>query len=464
MKKSLKLGTVGWMIGISALVLFASSSLRHELFQSTAWDLGIFDQAVYLISQGKAPISSFLGFHILGDHAAWIFYPLALLYKIYPSVYWLFALQAAALALGALPTWHLASQAGLKESQALAIAATYLLYPLIFNINLFDFHPEVMVLPALLGAVLAAREKRIWWFCFSMIVVLGCKAVLSLTVAAMGVWLLFFEKRRLYGAIAIISGLAWFAIATKGIIPFFGTEAASVERHLGRYGYLGNSFSEIIQNLLVQPEIILEKLFSFDNLGYLVLLLAPIIWGISPQGMTPLISTIPCLAINLFADYQPQKELLHQYSLPILPFLLLSVISSLAAGRGLLQQKRAIILWSLVAFVSLAKFTYFGERYLKSLDTWQATREAIAQVQPIGSVLTTDEIAPHLSHRPLIKLIQSNSPPANLKLFNYILLNIRHHGLSSNQEFDTNLLNQLKNQSDFKLQYQRNDVYLFVKN
>jgi uncharacterized membrane protein len=64
MKKSLKLGTVGWMIGISALVLFASSSLRHELFQSTAWDLGIFDQAVYLISQGKAPISSFLGFHI----------------------------------------------------------------------------------------------------------------------------------------------------------------------------------------------------------------------------------------------------------------------------------------------------------------------------------------------------------------------------------------------------------------
>ncbi|MBD6617579.1 DUF2079 domain-containing protein [Komarekiella sp. 'clone 1'] len=461
--KNLKLGTVGWMIGISALVLFASSSLRHELFQSTAWDLGIFDQAVYLISQGQTPISSFLGFHILGDHAAWIFYPLALLYKISPSVYWLFAVQAAALALGALPTWYLARQAGLKESQVLAITTTYLLYPLVFNINLFDFHPEVMVLPALLGAVLAAREKHIWWFCFSIILVLGCKAVLSLTVAAMGVWLLFFEKRRLYGVIALIVGLAWFAIATKGIIPFYGTEAASITRHLGRYGYLGSSFSEITKNLLFNPIIILEKLFSLDNLGYLVLLLAPIIWGISLQGMTPLISAIPCLAINLFADYQPQKELLHQYSLPILPFLLLSVISSLAAGRGWLQHKRAIILWSLVAFLSLAKFTYFGERYLESLDTWQATREAISQVQPIGSVLTTDEIAPHLSHRPLIKLIQSNSPSVNLKAFNYILLNIRHHGLSSNQEFDINLLNQLKNQPEFKLQYQRDDVYLFVK-
>jgi len=464
MKKNLKLGTVGWMICISALILFASSSLRHELFQSTAWDLGIFDQAVYLISQGKPPISSFLGFHILGDHAAWIFYPLALLYKIYPSVYWLLAVQAAALALGALPTWHLARQAGLKESQALAIAATYLLYPLVFNINLFDFHPEVIALPALLGAVFAARGKHIWWFCFSILIVLGCKAVLALTVAAMGVWLLFFEKRRLYGAIAIISGIAWFAIATKWIIPFFGTEAASIARHLGRYGYLGSSFPEIAKNLLFKPGIILEKLFSSDNLGYLVLLLAPIIWGISPQGLTPLISAIPCLAINFFADYQPQKELLHQYSLPALPFLLLCVISSLAAGRGWLQHKRAIILWSLVAFLSLAKFTYFGERYLKSLDTWQATREAIAQVQPLGNVLTTDEIAPHLSQRPLINLIASHSPPINLKVFNYVLLNIRHHGLSSNQDFDKILLNQLKNQPEFKLQYQRDDVYLFVNN
>jgi len=110
-KKLIMPGAVGWMIGVSALILFASSSLRHLLFQSTAWDLGIFDQAVYLISQGQKPISSFLGFHILGDHGALVFYPLAVLYKIYPSVYWLFAVQAVALAIGALPIWHLARQA-----------------------------------------------------------------------------------------------------------------------------------------------------------------------------------------------------------------------------------------------------------------------------------------------------------------------------------------------------------------
>lgn len=341
-KKLNQFGYLGWIISVSALILFACSSLRHELFQSTAFDLGIFDQAVYLISQGEPPISSFMGFHILGDHAAWIFYPLALLYKIYPSVYWLFAVQAAALALGALPTWHLARQAGLKESQTIAIALVYLLYPLVFNVNLFDFHPEVIAVPLLLAAVLAARLGHVGWFCFSIFLVLGCKEVLSLTVAAMGVWLLLFEKRRLYGAIALAAGVVWFLLASQVIIPFFsGAEAAAV----GRYSYLGNSVLGIAKNIAFQPGLIWGKVFSLNNLEYLVLLLAPVIWGLSPQGIKPLVGAIPCLALNILADYQPQKDLVHQYSIPALPFLLLAVISSLAAGRGWLQNKRAIILW-----------------------------------------------------------------------------------------------------------------------
>lgn len=300
----------------SALMLFGCSSLRHILFHSAAWDLGIFDQAVYLISQGKSPISSFLGFHILGDHAAIIFYPLALLYKIYPTVYWLLLVQAIALASGALFTNLIARQAGLTTDQAAAIAVVYLLYPLVFNVNLYDFHPDVIALPALLGAILAARLGKFGWFCFTIFLVLGCKAVLSLTVAAMGVWLLLFEKRRFCGAIAVLSGIVWFAIATKAIIPFFGGEAASVTRHISRYSYLGNSFGEVVQNLLFNPSLVLGKIFSLDTLEYLALLFAPVIWGIAPRHLLPLIGAIPTLILNILADASQQRNLVHQYSLP----------------------------------------------------------------------------------------------------------------------------------------------------
>ena len=90
---------------------------------------------MYLISQGQKPFVSFRGSYILGDHTALIFYPLAWLYKLYPSVHWLFAVQAISLALGALPLWYLACEAGLKQSQARTVVVAYLLYPLIFNAN-----------------------------------------------------------------------------------------------------------------------------------------------------------------------------------------------------------------------------------------------------------------------------------------------------------------------------------------
>ncbi|AFY40877.1 DUF2079 domain-containing protein [Nostoc sp. PCC 7107] len=462
MKKHYKFDPLWFMIVTSSVILFICSSLRHLLFQSTALDLGMFDQGTYLISQGIPPISSFTNYHILGDHAAWIWYPLALLYKIYPSVYWLFAVQAIALALGALPAYQLARQAKLNENQGLTIAAIYLLYPLVFNVNLFDFHPEVIAVPALLWSVFAMRNQKIGWFCLSIFLVLGCKAVLGLTVIGLGIWLLFFE-RRLYGAIAIISGVAWYAIANKIIIPLIGGDAASIDRYLFRYQYLGNSFTELINNLFFQPGLVLPKLCSWDNLAYLILLFIPIIWGISWQGIAPLIGALPCVMLNLLADYQPQKDLIHQYSVPALPFIILSVIASLSLGKGLLQNRRIIILWSIVAFLSLAKFTYFGGKYLKSLDTWQATKEAIVQIQPNKSVLTTDEIAPHLTHRKLIKLIATPAAQINLKVFDYVLLNLRHPGLSSNPEFDQDLVKLLNNSQDFKLQYQRDDVLLFQK-
>lgn len=463
MKKLRSPHPVIWMMGVSALILFACSSLRHELFESTAFDLGIFDQAVYLISQGQPPLSSFIGFHILGDHAALVFYVLALFYKIYPSVYWFFGVQAAALALGALPTWHLARHAGLTVQQSIAIAVVYLLYPLVYNINLFDFHPEVIAVPALLWAVLAARLDRIWWFCLSIVLVLGCKAVLSLTVAAMGVWLLVFEKKRRYGAIALVSGITWFAIATKIVIPFFGGQAASVERHISRYAYLGHSFSEIAQNLLLKPGLVLGQVFSLGNLGYLLLLLAPVIWGLSLQGLQPLVAALPTLTINLLTDNHLQKDLIHQYSVPLVPFLVLSVISTLAAGQGWLRHKRQIILWSLVAFMALGKYGYFCSIYITSLNSWQATRQAIALVQTKGAVLTTAGIAPHLTQRAVVKLTSVYAPPDNFAEFDYILLNVSHPGWQSNQEFAATLVNQIKNTQLFQLRYQRDGVHLFMK-
>ncbi|MEG3850210.1 DUF2079 domain-containing protein [Microcoleus sp. herbarium19] len=460
-------------IALFSLILFLCSSIRHALFESNAFELGIYDQVAYLIGQGQTPFSSFLEIHHMGNHAAWVMYPLGLLYKIYPDVHWLLLVQAVALSLGALPSWSLARQAGLNNSISGAIACIYLLYPLVFNVNLFDFHPEVIALPALLAAILAARLNKTLWFCAAILLVLSCKAVLSLTVAAMGLWLLCFDKKRNCGLIALFLGAGWFLIATQAVIPYFnlGREHAGI----GRYGYLGSSVLEIAVNLILKPNLVLGRLFSFGTFEYLGLLILPVIWWLSPRSVSPLIGAVPMLAMNILSDIPAQRDLIHQYSIPILPFLLVAVISSLAAsdrqkGKTIFdrlpipsyQLPRIMVIWSLIGFLALAKYGYFWTIYLDSLDTWPATREAIALVNTKGSVLTTSHIAPHLTHRPVIKLTQAHAP-ANVAEFDWVLLNLRYPGWMSDRAFVENLITKLKNTPQFQLKYQRDDIYLFTK-
>jgi len=457
-KNKIKVHPVLTGIIISSLILFASSSLRHAFFQSNAYDLGIFDNGIYLISQGKEPFVSFRGLHILGDHAAYILYIIALFYKIYPDIHWLFAIQAISLSLGALPTYQLSLQAGLKETQAQTLAFVYLLYPLIFNVNLFDFHPEVIALPAILYAILAARNNNILGFIVSIFIILGCKEVLSLLLIAMGIWLLIFEKKWPDAAIAILLGIFWFFLSTEFIIPHF-SQAPPIA--VGVYSFLGNSLSEITLNIILKPGLVLSKIFTLANLEYLVLLLIPLIWGLSWRHLNPLIGATPILFLNLLAENPQMKNLTQQYSLAILPFLLLAIISNLATGGGWFKHKKWIILWSLICFFALAKYGYFASKYLQTLDNWQATREAITYIKTKENVLTTDKIAPHLTHRPFLELAIQGREQTDLKLFKYVLLNQRHPGWPSSPELVIGLVKRLKNHPDFKLKYHQDDVWLF---
>ncbi|MFM1842271.1 MAG: hypothetical protein RLZZ490_1007 [Cyanobacteriota bacterium] len=441
-----------------AFGLFASASVRHYLFQSNALDLGWFDQAIYLISQGQLPIVSFRGFHILGDHAAGIVYPLALFYKLYPSVYSLLALQAIALAVGAWPTWQLARQLGLGEQESLTMAGVYWLYPLVFNVNLFDFHPEVFALPALLWLVWSARGKRWGFFLIALAVILASKAVLSLTVTMVGFWLMFWEKRRGFGIVSLFAGVAWFLIATKGIIPAFsGGEAAAVNR----YSFLGDSVGEIALNLILKPHIILSYLLTTANFFYLLLLIIPVAWGVWGRAWMMVIPAIPALFLNLITDYNPQKNLVFQYALPILPFLLLMVMTHWQQGTTWLKRPRWILTWAAIAFLALAKYTFFLGPYWQHWGDLSDLHTAVSLVQPGDRLLTAPHLAPHLTHRPDLQLVIRDEAPFDLEKFDSILLQTNHAGWPDSENTVAELQQQLQQSPQFKPIYQQENVVLY---
>ena len=453
-----------WVVSLSSLILFGFSSLRHGLFQSTALNLAFFDQLVYLVSQGLPPISSILGFHLLGDHAAFILYPIALLYKIHPDVHLLFAVQAVALAAGAIPIHALSLHRGLSVAYARAIAFSYLLYPALFNINFYtDFRPEAIAVPALLWAVWAAAVNRVGQFIIAITLVLSCKDILSLTVIALGVWLALNKTHRCYGFGCILGGLIWFVFTICYLVPMLrGGQPGGV----GFYSSMGGSFSEIAWNLVANPGVILAKLFLLDRLFYYLLLVLPVIIGLSWRQVTTILPALPMLLLNILSDFPAQRDLIHHYSLPIFPFIFVWLIYSIEQQyKKRWLKPQVLIIWAVIMFLALAKYGYFGSRYLSALSNISSVRTAVSLISTKESVLATTHIAPHLSQRQIIKGINKNSDIdlINNNEFEYFIFDLQHLGRGISPELMVPKVEQLKKLQDFKLSYQHDNVFLFKK-
>jgi uncharacterized membrane protein len=451
------------LVLLAAGLFFAVSAFRHAIYRSGGLDLGFFDQAVYLISVGQPPINSFFNFHVLSDHAAVILYPIALVYKIWPSVYALLLIQSVVLASGAWPVARLARAIGLTSGQSMAMAGTYLMYPVVLTVNIYDWHPEIFAVPGLLWALVAAREDRKILFAAAILLTLACKEVLALTVIAMGLWLLVFERRRFFGAFAVAAGATWFIVAAQVIIPYFA--AGKQPSGLVFYHYLGTSLPEVATNLFLNPQLAVERLASKDGVKYLAVLLVPLAWGLNWRTMSPLLAAVPCVALNLLADNPQSRSPFFQYSIPVIPFLFLSVMLAIRSGRSWLASRRAIVTWSVALLVvgGLAR----GKRLLAGesadWDSLGATRSAVAIVagDHVGDVLTTHECAPHLTQRAWLQTVCAYIPWQGLDEFEYVLLNADHASVKTFPERFALILSEVKSNRHFELVYHDRDVYLF---
>ncbi len=459
-------GAIGWMIGVGTLILFTASSLRHFLFQSTALDLAVFDQWIYLTSQGLPPISSFFGFHMIGDHAAFILYLIALPYRIYPNVHWLFAIQAFALAIGCLPIYTLSLQTGLSVTYARAIAVSYLLYPALFNINFFtDFRPEAIAVTAILWAMWAGIAGKTRQLIIAITLILICKDTLSLTVVAFGICLWLSKHRRIYGICCIVAGIVWYLLTIGYLVPWLrGGEAGGVVF----YNSLGNSPREIIWNIISNPGLILGRFFLPDTLFYYFLLILPVIIGVHWRKSMALLPALPMLLLNIISDYSAQRDLIHHYSLLIFPFIIVWMLDSIRhyqkeRTRRWLQPS-ILITWAIIVFLLLGKYDFFMTRYLSNIPNLEFLHTAVSLVPNQSSVITTSTIAPHLSHRQNIKLINMNLNAVQISEqgFDYVLLDLNMNR-KKNAEFNQNLINEMKTNQALNLVYQNGDVYLFRK-
>ena len=429
---SLVLGLIGW----------GCSALRHQLLQSNAYDLGLFDQWSWLIGSGKEPISSMENVHLLADHGAWLFYLAGWAYGLFPSIQWLFASQAMALSLTAIPIWLLARDAELPPKLCWLSCTLWWLQPVVFNANLFDFHPEVWAMPALAGALWAERQNKPWLWLTLLLLMLGCRDGLLLITLGLAIDLAF-RKRWRWSLAAFSLSISWLLLLSRWLYPFLrggeGPKAAS-----RMFSYLGSNLNEILINLLTSPGLIINHLDWLGGLQYLLfisIVLAPF-WRC--RSIPVLMAATPLLLVNLLSESSSYRTLIHHYSLPI------AVIAVAGAIDGLSQNPPrrfpwVRLGWVVACWVALAKPWFFTGPYLQRLALLPDTRAAITEIKANDAVLTTSYLVPQLSQREEIAFARrSMEEVTKTNRWNILLLNPSDPGWGSSRDRQQQLLDEVQ--------------------
>jgi len=419
-----------WCSAVLGLLGWGCSALRHDLLQSNAYDLGLFDQWVWLIGRGFEPVSSMEHVHVLADHGAWMLYAAGAAYGLLPGVHWLLASQAIALSFTAIPIWWLGQQAGLTPKHCWLACALWWLQPVVFNTTLFDFHPETWVMPAFALALWAERaEKPRLWFAL-LLLMLGARDGLILVIAGMALDLGWRQRWRWCAAAGGLS-IGWLLILSQGLYPWLkdGRGPKAAER---MFGHLDDGVFSILSSL------------DWGNIAfYLLILSLPLGWLWRRSSLSTLLIGSPLLLVNLLSASPSYRTLVHHYSLP------LALIAVVAAIRGQLQSptRRGLptwgLIWATACWLALAKPWFFIGPYLERQSDLGDVRDAISLIQPNDSVLTTSYLVPQLSHRRAIAFPKrSFENSLSDTSWSVLLLNPKDPGWGSSPRVQQALLNQ----------------------
>jgi len=205
---------------LSYIVVFSAVSIfGFRNFGMSAFDIGIHVQAIWKLSTGEGLFNTVRGLPIWGDHCWFVMLLYAPLYWLSPRVETLLILQSVALAFGALPLAAIVKRRGGSGFAILVFAGAWLLSPALQNMNLENFHPEVLAAPFLLWAIERADAGKWRGYWVAITVALLCKEDVALTTFMLGFWVFF--KNRQVGILTMLISVGWFLLCMKVFLPFF---------------------------------------------------------------------------------------------------------------------------------------------------------------------------------------------------------------------------------------------------
>lgn len=392
---------IATLMGLFFLTMARLVVMRHNEFWTFDYDLGIFDQAIWLLSRGESFIT-IRGLPVFGHHANLGFLLLAPFYWLGAGPNVLNVLMVGAVTLGAWPLYRYGLQLLDNAWYALIPAVAFLIHFTSSWLINETFHPEVLAIAPLMFAYVASTQHK--WRPYGIwLVAAGIwKEDVALAIMMIGV-IVWLRGNRRVGLITAGLSLGWFLIATRLMIPAFSDGGAFYE---GFFGPLGSGVFEVIRNSVSNPSLVFSALSQHDALGYLRDLLVP--FALIPLvAPTALLMGLPQFAINMLTVHGlPANIEAHYVAIP-LTAASLALVEGIARLRSLPWRRFALgavatlsvttsALWGLLPYslkYDQGNWPLFGNHRRLAMEM------AVAMPEPGDVVAATWNLVPHLSHR-----------------------------------------------------------------
>ena len=332
----------------------------------------------------------------LGAHVDPFLALFAPFWLVWPSPTMLLVVQAAAIALGALPVFWLGGKHLGSEWAGVLCGLAYLVYPAVQWLALDEFHPVALACPLLAFAFWYLDEDRLWAFVPFGVLAAMTKEEIPLVVAALGVWYAIAKGRRLAGTVIAVVGTATTALWLGAVMPHFreGAEPA----FYGRYDAVGGSPAGIVKTAVTDPLAIANAVTEQRDLLYLVELGVPLaaLFLLAPLA---LIAAVPELLANLLSSVGNQTSIRFHYTAPIIPFLFAAAILGASRFARRREAAAAILAFSLVAGIVIGPLRA-GELVPEPRsDHDRVAERAVALIPTDVPVSSTNGLGGHLSER-----------------------------------------------------------------
>jgi uncharacterized membrane protein len=379
-------------------------SIRNQsTFATYGFDLGIHDQAAWLLSRGHDPFVTVSGADYFGDHLYWIMVFVVPFYWIVPSAYTLLVLQTLAIGLAAIPAFVLARHKLRNEWLACGAAWAFLLNPYIQWLNRVQFHPDAFAVPLVFLTFYFAIRKRWAWFFVMAALLMLVKEDVPLLVLGLGVWITFVLDRRVGVKTTALAAL-WLFTNLRILLPALsetGSLNGYISAHVSRIPFGG--MGGFLKALVTRPWRVVAHLFSEGRPLYYVQVFTPAAFlpWLSPSTLAAVI--LPLLA-NGLSTWGAQHSLQAQYGALVVPGLTVAAILAIAHGSSWVRRGMVAVmivgallglwLWGpLPGTHEPASWPSRSSSYLEAAD------EAMALIPPDAAISVDWRFTPHLDHR-----------------------------------------------------------------